>query len=137
LKKLAVAVVVALVALLAVGSVTAVAGKKKVIKVKTTVSISFNPGSGDYYEQASFNGRVKAKKRGVCKKKRKVKIVNKDDGDVVGKAVSKNNGNYKTGVDNSFVPGDRYYAKVKRAVIEKKKKKIVCKKAKSNAILGE
>jgi hypothetical protein len=136
LKKLAIVAVAALVALLAMGSVTAIAGKK-VIKVKTTVSISFNPGSGVYYEQAYFKGKVKAKKRGACKKKRKVKIVNKDDGDVVGKAVSKNNGNYTAGVDNSFVPGDRYFAKVKNNVIKKKKKKIVCKKAKSNAILGE
>jgi hypothetical protein len=136
MKKIAV-FVVALVAMFAISSVVATAANKTV--VKSTISIKFKGGSGPYFEQAKFSGKVKAQTNSnnlkkKCVTKRKVKVVNNDNGDVVGKAVTDSKGNYETGVDASFVGGDKYIAKVKKKTFKKGNTKVVCKKATSKAI---
>jgi pyruvate kinase len=120
--------VLALVAIFAVGSVTAFAGKTK--KVETSVTIKFKAGDA-YYEQGDeFSGKVSAKKK--CKQQRKV-IIKAESGSNVGKTLTANNGKYSLTVDN-VDPGEYYYAKVKKRTYKKGKKKIVCKSAKSDFV---
>jgi hypothetical protein len=76
------ALVVALIAMLVVGGVTANAAKKKVV-AKSKVTLQFSEGPNDgvppYYEEALFKGKVKATKvkvkgyEGKAKKKAKKK----------------------------------------------------------------
>jgi hypothetical protein len=128
MRKLSSLLVAALVATLAFGLLAANAAEKT--KVKTKVTIKYNAGSGaPYYENASFSGKVKAKKG--CKKKRKV-TVKEEGGATVGTDKSNNNGRYEVAA-GSFNQGD-FFAKVKKKKIEKKNKTIVCKKAKSKTI---
>ena len=120
----------ALVAVFAVGSVAALAGKGQTKKVDTSVTIKFKAGDA-YYEQGDqFSGKVSAKKK--CKQDRKVVIKAKNDGKV-GTTFSAKNGKYFLDVDN--VDPGKYYAKVKKRTYKKgkkhHKKTIVCKSAKS------
>jgi hypothetical protein len=128
MRKLSSLLVAALVATVAFGVLAATAAEKT--KVKTKVTIKYNAGTGaPYYENASFSGKVKAKKG--CKKNRKVKV-KEEGGQTVGKDRSNNNGRYEVAA-GSFNEGD-FFAKVKKKKLEKKGKTIVCKKARSKTI---
>lgn len=127
-------IALALVACLAIGSVTmAVAGQSQAKKVKTKVTLSYTPSqTGPYGEQASFNGKVKAKK--VCRKGRKVSVKNVGTGAIVGKTKTNKKGKYSISAGSGAAPGT-YQAKVKKKTKKKKNgTKIVCKRAKSNKV---
>jgi hypothetical protein len=128
MRKLALLLAAALVATVAFGLVAATAAEKT--KVKTKVTIKYDSGSGaPYYENASFSGKVKAKKG--CKKNRQVKV-KQVGGATVGTDKSNKNGKYEVSA-GSFNEGS-FFAKAKKKVIEKNNKTIVCKKGKSKTI---
>jgi hypothetical protein len=128
MRKLALLLVAALVATVAFGLVAATAAEKT--KVKTKVTIKYDSGSGaPYYENASFSGKVKAKKG--CKKNRKVKV-KQVGGTTVGTDKTNNNGRYEVSA-GSFNEGS-FFAKAKKKKIHKNNKTIVCKKGKSKTI---
>ncbi len=116
---------VALVACLAIGmSSVAAAGTAK---VKTTVSIAYQAGSGPY-GQSNFHGKVKSKKK-ACIKGRTVKVKNVSTGATVGTTKSDKKGNYTIGSGSSAAKGT-YVAKVKKKVTNR----FICKKAKSPTV---
>ena len=116
-------IIVALVAALAIGSVSiATAAKNANDQVKTKLSLGYDPGgSGPYGESAKFSGRAKAKR--VCRGNRKVTITD------VGKAKTDKNGRFVIDADGT-APGT-YQASAKKKIVKKNGKKVVCKKAKS------
>jgi ABC-type glycerol-3-phosphate transport system substrate-binding protein len=119
------AIVLALVACLAVGSISMATAKPKVKKVKTTVTLAYANTGAPPYNQSVFSGKVKAKKG--CKKNRKVSIPN------VGQTKSDSKGNYSIALSTAAAPGtDQATAKKKK--ITKNGTKIVCKKGKSNTV---
>ena len=117
------AIVMALVACLALGSVTMAVGASTV-KVKTKVTLTFAKTGTPPYNQSVFSGKVKAKKG--CKKNRKVSIPN------VGKTKSDGSGNYS--ISTGAVPAGTYQATAKKKKIKKNGTTIICKKGKSNTV---
>jgi hypothetical protein len=119
------AIVMALIACLALGSVSMAVGNQGVKKVKTKVTLNYTKKGNPPYNQSEFSGKVKAKKG--CKKNRKVSISG------IGKTKSANNGSYSISL-SSAAPSGTYQAVAKKKKIKKNGKKIVCKKGKSNTV---
>ena len=115
----------ALIACLALGSVSMAVGNQGVKKVKTKVTLNYTKKGNPPYNQSEFSGKVKAKKK--CKKHRKIKIPG------VGKTRSAKNGTYSISL-NSAAPSGTYQATAKKKKIRKHHKKIVCKRGKSNTV---
>ena len=118
------AIVIALVACLALGMVSVSIGKPGQ-KVTTNVTLDYNETGNPPYNQATFSGKVKAKKG--CKKNRKIKLPG------VGNTKSNQQGRYSISLNNPASPGT-YQATAKKKKIKKNGKKIVCKKGKSNKL---
>jgi hypothetical protein len=119
------AIVTALIACLALGSVSMAVGAPGVKKVKTKVTLDYTKSGNPPYDQSEFSGKVKAKKG--CKKNRKVIIPD------VGSTKSSSSGSYSISL-NRAAPGGTYQAKAKKKKLSKNGKKIVCKKGKSNTV---
>ena len=119
------AIVTALIACLALGSVSMAVGAQGVKKVKTKVTLDYTKSGSGQYSQSVFDGKVKAKKG--CKKNRKVNIPG------VGSTKSSNNGSYSISLNRAAQNGT-YQATAKKKKIKKNGKKIVCKKGKSNTV---
>lgn len=126
MKKLTV-LVVALVALLALGGAVAGAAKKKQVKTKVTISIE-EPSS---YSEGGISGKVKSKKA-KCRKKRKVTIRKVGKG-VIGKAKTSGNGSYNVPLSGDVSSGI-YRAVARKAAYKKGKTKYVCKQGKSKKV---
>jgi len=120
---------VALIAILAIGSVTtAMAVQSLAKKVPSKVTLSYTRAEGPY-DQSSFNGKVTAKKK-VCRKGRKVIVKNANTGQTFGQAKTDRRGKYAISAGSGATPRITYQATVKK----KKVRKTVCKKAKSNKV---
>ena len=117
-------VVLALVACLALGSVSMSIGAPDK-KVKTKVTLDYTERGNPPYDESAFSGKVKAKKG--CKKNRKIKIPG------VGDTKSNSSGAYSISLNKGADPGT-YQATAKKKKIKKNGKKIVCKKGKSNKV---
>jgi hypothetical protein len=143
------AIALALIACLAVGSVSAAVGKPGVKKVKTRVTLNYTQTGTPPYHQSFFSGRVKAKKG--CKRNREITITNTGTSAVVASTTSSSDGLYSVWLttasttsssDGSYsvspttaAPAGTYQAEAAK----KKKKtnngtKIVCKKRASNTV---
>jgi hypothetical protein len=86
----------ALVACLALGSITTAMAGPKTKNVSSTISFAFkDAGNPTYnpYDRDSFEGKVGAKK-GFCRKNRRVVVTNNGTGQIVGKARTDQDGGY-------------------------------------------
>lgn len=148
MSKIRIGLVLALVATLVVGGGIATAGKGKKKKVDTTATLDYKAPSSDpydpsYYDEPFFKGRAKAggkapnKAKKVCKKNRKYKI-KQANGGILTKGKTNKRGRFKTSADGAQ-SGEQYFLKIakkkkNKVKIGKKKKKVVCKSAKSVAV---
>ena len=134
MKKLTV-FVLAIVAMLAFGSIAANAAPNDSQKFDSEVSLKFvqSDPTGPYDQKASaFKGQVKSTKE-LCEKKRKVVVRRLGEGKV-GTVTTSNKGSYRVAADDPFVAGE-FKARVKKKIIEKQNgKEIICVGAKSDVI---
>ena len=141
--------VLALLAVVAIGGVaTATAGKKNnKEKVDSTVTLKYqgtstDPYSPDYNQAPIFKGRVRAggkaskQARKLCKKRRTIKV-KPTQGGVFAKTKTNKKGRYSVSAAG-VMSGDEYFAKVAKEKYKKgkgkKKKKIICKSGKSGTV---
>jgi hypothetical protein len=133
------AIVLALAACLAVGSVSFVVGKPGVNRVKTRLSLIYANTGTPPTDQSVFSGKVKAKNG--CKRGRKVTVENFGTGTVVGATgtvigatKSANNGNYSISLPTA-APAGTYLATAKKKTRKRGNgTKIICRKGVSNAV---
>jgi hypothetical protein len=126
------AIALALVACLAVGSVSVAIGKPGVKKVETTLTLTYTQTGTPPYHQSVFAGQVKAKKS--CKKNREITVRNTGTGAVVGTTTSTSNGSYSISLPTA-APAGTYQAEAAKKVRKKDNgTKIVCKAGTSNTV---
>jgi hypothetical protein len=128
-----------LAAVLGFGAVAATGAAPK--KVKSKVTIKFDPGTSsdpsDPYANSRFHGKVSSKKKKKkCRKGRMVKVIEVDQGPI-GHDKTNNKGKYSVRGGGALGPDEydefhSFYAKVKK----KKKGNVLCKGAKSAIIVA-
>lgn len=129
-------VALALVAALGLGTIAAVAAKPK--KVKSTVTIRFDPGqqsNPNDYSNSSFKGKVGSKKK-KCRKGRSVTVKEVGVGNV-GTDKTDKKGKYRVPAGHVMEPDEYSEFSTFYAVAKKKRKgNTICKKAKSPIIVA-
>lgn len=103
----------------------------KPVKVKSKISINSHKLVKD---DVVVHGKIKAKK--VCRAKRKVVLAQTDDKVRAGSAKTNKAGKWKVRFAQDDIAPGTFRAVVKRKVVKKKNKKIVCKAAKVTKALG-
>lgn len=139
MRKLSV-LVVASIATVAIGGMTAAAANKDFERVETSISAQYNQGPYDpydpYYEEAVIKGKVKADPASnpselaarKCKRKRKV-VVKSPGGSKFAETKTDGDGKYSVSAVGAYTePGD-YTVKAKKK--KKQKAKINCRPAKT------
>ena len=130
------ALVLALVAMLAVGGIAANAANKKQ-RIGSKVSLQFEQGGNGspYYEEAAFTGKVQAKGKAsrkakrACRKRRTVVLTQVGAGQF-GQVETNGKGRFRLSASDAYNAPGRYTA----TALRKKKGKIVCKKATSTPV---
>ena len=136
-------IAVAVVACLAIGSVTVAVAKTTTKKFDSKLTVNFEPGplvptdpANPYSPMrpgsGTFGGKVKSD-NDKCKDDRSVNVVSPNGTDL-GKDKTSNNGSWDVQIVNTILPAGNYEAQVAKRVIKKKKKngdtlKTVCKAA--------
>ncbi len=148
MRKLSV-IAIAVVACLAIGSVTVAVAKTKTKKVATTVTASFTPGPLVPVDPANpyspmrpgsgtFGGKVKSDSDN-CKSNRSVSVTS-PNGTTLGKDKSADNGKWDVQIVNTIIVAGDYEVEVAKRTITKKKKngdkiKTVCKPAHKTVVV--
>ncbi len=135
------AATVATIALIFAGSTVANAGgggDDGKDNVRSTVTINYDGGASDPYNQGTFSGRVRASKGSdraeeKCVRKRNVLIKMEGSGDTIESTTTDNDGRYSVSTAfDEYVEDGEYYAKV----LEKRKvaAEILCRGDRSDSV---